>query len=167
MVELVQQIRMCYDSAFHCYGTAAIFERRANGLRPWRGALAFLGFVVPLLVGGIALTFNIPKVMPILVLLAGVAGFIQILASAWATINNWEDRFHSSQHTAVVNYDLAAQFESLARTATADEDILQEWRRLDAVSRHQSTFDYKHSITQDEKCWGMRVALRKYERPCS
>ena len=75
----------CWTRAIKAFGTATIFEQRAQAYS-WRIRIpAFLGIAVPVVVGGYVASFsatagNLPKVL----WLTGVLGLIQLVLSVCA-----------------------------------------------------------------------------------
>ncbi|WP_432467915.1 mobilome CxxCx(11)CxxC protein [Agarivorans sp. Z349TD_8] len=95
------------DYEFYCFGTTRIFEKRANQLKQLRTWITFLGLVTPVIVGGIVLSFGVnEKVMPYLILVAGIVGTFQLVLSAWSIVARWDERYEYSVESLRANTEL-------------------------------------------------------------
>ena len=160
--------RQCWDEALNSFGTAYIFEKRAEKLHLPRAILSFVGFALPVIVGGVALTYGADsKALPVVVGVAGMLGLLQLVLVAWSQVANWEGTYYSSKASTAANYDLSARFQALARPADKPrEDWQRDYAVLYALSRQQAAADIQLVITAQEKRAGMRAALRQFQRAC-
>jgi mobilome CxxCx(11)CxxC protein len=160
--------RDCWRRAIYAYGTAAIFLRRSRRYQHLIRALAFIGIVVPVLVGGFVMGFGInsPR-LPDVVAGAAVLGLFQLAFSAAAIVYGWAESLQYAQESAAENLDLAAQFEDIGRRANdppADVDLRHAALRARDESRRNA--DAKRAIASAELRYGHRAALRQFSRAC-
>lgn len=85
----------CRERAFFAFGTARIFERRLHRLTSLRNWITYLGIVVPLTVGAVALSFD-SKILPFFLIPAGILGVAQLALSAWSLVARWDERHASA-----------------------------------------------------------------------
>ena len=82
----------CWDEAVHTFATAVMFERRARRRRGALQALNFLGIGAPVALGGVILSFGLnASYIPVLIVIAGVIGVVQLVASVWSLVAGWQD----------------------------------------------------------------------------
>lgn len=161
--------RQAWDEAVLTYGTAYIFEQRANKYRWFLRIISFLGIVVPLTIGAIYLSFSSQQMLlDVAVLVASILGIIQLVLSVWSLSAKWEDTYSYALESQVANYGLATRFEKLGKYPPSEVPELQmEFRILDTENRQRTEQDNKQGISDKEKRMGMRAALRKFQRQCS
>jgi mobilome CxxCx(11)CxxC protein len=159
----------CWGKAVHAYGTGYIFEERARTLGKKIRLLAFLGIAVPTSMGGIVLAFGTDfEYKSVVLIVAGVIGIIQLIASVWALVADWQDAYAYAHESMAANYRLAENFESLASNPpSAPSEVEANFSALMAEDKVLSQRDYRQEITPEEKRKGMRAALRKYQRECA
>lgn len=155
----------CWQRAVHAYGSAAIFERRAQGLQRRLKALTFLGIAVPVTVGGVIMSFGLatPNLGTILIA-AGVLSIAQLVGSIWSLVSRWDSSLAYALESATENHRLSSQFEKLGVTAPADLAVRFEWS--EAAYQARSDTDVRQTITPSEKRYGLRVGLQRFQRSC-
>jgi mobilome CxxCx(11)CxxC protein len=161
--ERIQQ--ECWTRAIHTFGTASIFERRAESYQRLVRLPAFLGIAVPVVVGGLVLSFgtsapNLPKILWI----GGVLGVVQLILSAWALVARWDSSFAYALESAAENHRLAAQFEKLAKGPQSD--LQTRFDLLDTTYQARSDLDVKQVVPPAEKRFGLRCGLLRFQRKC-
>jgi mobilome CxxCx(11)CxxC protein len=159
----------CWDNAVYAFGTANIFERRAGVLQRKLKWLGYIGLAGPLLVGLLALGFgatsqSLKRVIPIAI----VVGIAQVLFSAWSLVSDWTGNLAYARESATANAELAARYQQLGRSAP--ESITDLRHRFDLLFVEDGTRrrrDLEKSITDRERCRGLRAGLRQFGRECS
>lgn len=155
----------CWDLAIHAFGTAWIFEKRARKLRWKLKILSFLGIAVPVVIGGIVLSFGTnPRILPALLWVAGVLGVAQLTGSVWSLVARWDDSLAYALESVTANYRLSRRFESLGEQPPADLEV--EFRVLDAENQARKDLDFRQDLTPKEKRAGLRAGLRQFQRAC-
>ncbi len=156
----------CWDQAVEAFGTARIFERRAGGLQTKLQILAYLGFCGPLAVGLVALGFganNLTLVLP----LAAALGLLQGLVAFWALVRKWVDSYTYAVKSAAANDRLASAYSDLASTPPADQTAFRHaYDLLWVEDQQRRTSDGEQNVSEREKRYGMRAALRRFRREC-
>lgn len=159
----------CWNSALEAFGTAFIFEQRAQSLRNRLRLLQFVGLAVPLLVGLIVLGFGTnTDYLPRVLLAAGVLGVVQGGYSLWALTQRWEDGLAYAQESASGNHRISREYKKLAQAfpgAGPERDL--RLGILAAEDSQRTEQDYAQAITEPERRMGMRAALRQFQRQCA
>jgi mobilome CxxCx(11)CxxC protein len=158
----------CWDEALHCFGTAAIFRKRANRARLRLRILTFLGIVVPASVGGLVLSFGTDfQYKNLVIVFASIFGLIQLVLSIWSLVAKWEDSFAYSLESLSVNDRLSSLFQELAKAIPIDSmELKTRYELLQAENRDRRARDNQQLITEKEHRFGMRAALRQFQRTC-
>lgn len=155
----------CWERAVHCFGTAAIFERRAERWAHYTGVLTFLGIVGPLVVGGAALSFGVGGrwIGPLLIL-ASVVGLMQLVLSVWSLTAGWRTSLAYARESAADNHRLAEEFQKLAKSTP--KDFAVRYDLIDNSYSYRSMSDVKQDVTFEEKRYGLRCGLHRFQRSC-
>jgi mobilome CxxCx(11)CxxC protein len=157
----------CRDESIHCFATFAIFERRARSFRKWLQGLTFLGIVVPASVGSAFTAYGAgSKVTLVLLSIASVLGFIQLVGSIWSLTSKWDDSFAYAQESMSSNRSLSERFRALADNPPTRDEAGARYELLQTESQARSTSDDKQGVSEAEKRFGMRAALRQSQRTC-
>lgn len=159
----------CWDHALLCFGTAYIFERRANDLRGRVRLLTFLGIVVPVSVGSVVASFgtNTP-VLPFVLVTAGVLSLLQLIGSVWSLAAKWNDALAYTMKSNSTNKSLSLRYRDLAENPPLDDTAFShQFQLLQTEYRRQSEDDENQGVTEKEKRRGMRAGLREFQRKCS
>lgn len=158
-------VKDCRSKEFYAYGTTRIFERRARRLQTLRTWITFLGIVVPLVVGGVVLSFGTSaNALPYLLALAGAVGTLQLVLSAWAIVSRWDEKYSYAVESSRENTELYNKFKSLADSPPADIKILYEKALRENESREFK--DISQGVTDKEKRFAYRESLKYYQKPC-
>lgn len=148
------------------YGTVAIFKRRARFYRNGQRAITFLGIALPVLVGGVVLSFsNYPQLLPLILPVVGIAGVAQLILSVWSVVNKWDDAYENSIKALDRNAELQFKWEGLA--AASAEELAAGYEHVRWETAQQATADEKQNVTAEERRRGMRAALFKFQTPCA
>lgn len=149
-------------------GTAYIFEQRAQALRRRLQLLSFIGLVVPLVVGGLALAYGAGFwALPVFIGVGSGIGVAQSVFALWAIQAGWVDAHSYAIRSIAANTELARAYDELAKNPPVDAK--ERRYRLDVLRTKETAReeeDYKQGITDAEKRMGMRAALRKYQKAC-
>jgi len=157
--------QVCWTRVVHTVGTGAIFERRARKYQRLVRGPAFLGVVVPSVVGTMVLAWGANAASrPIVLWTAGILATLQIVLSVWALVARWDSSLAYALDSAAENHRLAAQFERLARTPPSD--LQMRFDLLDAAYQARSDSDVKQVVSSSEKRFGLRSGLHRIQRPC-
>ena len=155
----------CWNRAIHAYGTASIFKERAARCQGKLRKLTFLGIAVPVVVGGIVLSFGTNgSYLPFLITVAGLLGIVQLVMSLWSLVAKWDSIFAYSLESATDNRRLATQFEKLANNPPTD--LATRFEMLDATYQARSDADVGQVVTDKEQRFALRVGLHRFRRPC-
>ena len=158
----------CWDEAVHCFGTAQIFSDRTAWYRKWLRLLTLLGILVPVVVGGVMLSFGAgDRFMPYILAVAGALGLVQLVGSVLSLVYKWDDELAYSTEAAADNGRLVDAFGNLAEHPPKKQGELKaRYEILRTESRIRSEQDNKRVVSGEEKKKGMRAALRQYRRAC-
>ena len=154
----------CWNRALYAFGTAYLFERRAKRFGDRLRWVTFLGILVPLLVGGVILSFG-TQVLPFMLIPAGAFSVVQLVLSAWALVAKWDDSLAYARESTADNYQLASEFEQLARTNPPE--IAAKAELLRVREKNRTDADLRQDLSNAEKSAGLRAALIQFQRPCA
>jgi mobilome CxxCx(11)CxxC protein len=158
----------CWKQAVYAYSGVAIFEHRANLLRRRLRTLTFLGIAVPGIAGFAYLTYGDNWFAKFLVGVAGILGLLQLIGSIWSLVFHWDDDFAYALESMSVNQSLFDRFSSLASRPPATAPEMQMRFEIISVENEARTAsDHRQGITEDEKRFGMRAALRQLQKSCA
>lgn len=155
--------KFCRDKAFYSFGTAKIFERRLQRISRYRDWITYLGIVVPLLVGSIALSFG-SEWLPYLAIPAGVLGTVQLALSCWSLVSKWDDKHAYALSAIQAHTRLFNLWDRLDKRPPVD--IEQQAHELEAEDHRQEQADLAQNISDKEKRYAMRAALYHFGLPC-
>jgi mobilome CxxCx(11)CxxC protein len=140
--DLVSQKKRLREAKVRTYQTYLIFRNVRFAQRGLK-LLTFLGIAVPLLAGGVVLTFYSEKRPPTWILItAGAIGLLQTLASLWSVVDGWDQKAHLSERAADEFTQLYIQLETFHPNSdgTYDEAKLREfesrsWEGVDSDNK--------------------------------
>lgn len=157
-----------WKRALWCFGTAEIFLARARRYRRGLNALSFMGIAVPLLVGGIVLTFGTASsYLTTIIVVAGVLGLIQLLVSAASVVYGWADNLEYSHESGAENLSLSDAFKELAQTASQPPaNLVDRFAVVKARDEARRGQDTRKGVTEKELRFGHRAGLRHFLRKC-
>lgn len=153
----------CRKKAFFAFGTSQIFQRRAQRLLRLRNWITYLGIVVPILVGAIALSFGTAYMKYVLVP-AGVVGIVQLALSVWSLVARWDERHMYAVSAARAQTRLFNAWDALAARPPAD--LRARVDDVDEEDQRQEQFDLTQHIDDKEKRYAMRAALYQFGNNC-
>jgi mobilome CxxCx(11)CxxC protein len=149
---------------FYCFGTARIFERRAQKLKFRRTWITFLGIVTPVVVGGVVLSFGENKdVLTYFLWAAGGVGLVQLVLSTWSIVARWDERYEYSVDSLKSNTDLYNRWKSFADENNNDSEL---FRDLKKEYERQEVKDIGQIISDKEKRFANRQSLLYYKEKC-
>lgn len=159
----------CWDKSFHSFGTGSIFENRAKKLGKKLIILKFLGILVPILLGALFTSYGVNwKYLTLVLFIASIISIFQLIGSVWALVSDWDNEYAYSKESASMNNKLSQQYKKLAETPPRTiEKFETEIELLDSEDAWRSNLDIQHHISEKEKRYGMRSALRNFQRKCS
>jgi mobilome CxxCx(11)CxxC protein len=157
-----------HERALDAYATAAIFERRARKYRRLVRWLTFVGLLIPVAIGGIALaSYKDPRYLDEAVLIGATVGVIMGVFSLWSVVANWPENLDYSSASNADNHRLSDQLKALARqAATPPADFEIRYKELTTLDEVQNVADIRRDISDGEKIYGHRAALLQFKRQC-
>lgn len=157
-----------WAKAIEAFGTAYIFEKRAEAVKWKLKLLTFTGLALPLLLGGVALRFGQDSILFWIVYpLAGTVGIAQLALSLWSVVSGWNDAMAYSLESMTHNYRLSTLFSDLAKSRKSNKnDEEKRFQVLIAEYRVREDADLKKQVSEKEKRKGMRAALRQFRKSC-
>ena len=162
-------IQTCRQESLLCLGTSAVFERRAKTLRNRLRSLTFLGIAVPSVVGAAFMAFGAKSSLTGALLgLASLLGLVQVIGSIWSLTYRWDDDFAYAMESMSANRSFHEKFKSLAdNLPSSAEEADFKFEILQTESNSRSEADMKQHVTEDEKRYGLRAALRNLHSACT
>lgn len=165
--EVGKYIRRCRENAVHTFATSHIFEKRAEILKRRLLWVNYVGLAVPLLVGSVALSFDVDSWNTIKIV-AGAILLPQVLINLFSIVGGWVNDLPHANTSAIENDSLSTRFNALATSPpTKLSDLRQAVEKLEIEDEARRKQDTPQNIKPAEKRMGMRYALRKFERPCA
>lgn len=165
----LNQRQQSWNRACDCFATAKIFERRARSYRFWIDSLTYLGIGVPAIFGAMIAAWG-PTVLdnPLPASIVAVLGVVQVGTSVAAVIRKWPDEYSYSNQSAAINFQLADEFQQFASTPSDDSSAnSDQFQKLVVRDQFQTQLDSQKHVTDKEKCWGHRHALKQFNRKCA
>lgn len=150
------------------YGTAQIFEVRTNKLKVWRSAITFLGIILPVVVGGIYMSFGqSAELMSMILAVAGVIGILQLVLSTWSLVSGWDSKYELALKSLQGN---VTNFNSCKRFANSEFRTNAEFMSAyDSIVRdieQQELVDISQHISKSEKQLAYTSTLSFYNIAC-
>ncbi|MGZ0024866.1 mobilome CxxCx(11)CxxC protein [Stenotrophomonas sp. S4] len=164
-----QRAQQCWDRACDCFATAKIFERRARAYRSKLDLLSYLGIGVPAVFGAMVAAWgkDVLTNRPLMFLVASL-GVVQVAISVASIIRKWPEEYAYANRSAATNYQLADAFKTLApNVIIASPEMNNELQNLIARDQAQTQNDTEKHVSESEKSWGHRHALRQFQRSCA
>jgi mobilome CxxCx(11)CxxC protein len=159
----------CWVRALQAFGTAHIFELRARKYSRLLRWVAFVGLVVPLVVGGFALSYGASFVaLPVLIIIGSAVGIAQATISLWSLVARWLESYAYAIESVISNKSLYLRFRDLGGNPPASHaDLISQYRLLQVEDDARRDQDYKQEVTEPEKRRAMRAGLRELGRACA
>jgi len=159
----------CWVRALQAFGTAHIFELRARKYSRLLRWVAFVGLVVPLVVGGFALSYGASFVaLPVVIIIGSAVGIVQATISLWSLVARWLESYAYAIESVISNKGLYLRFKDLGgNPPTLLDDLKTQYRLLQVEDDARRGQDYKQEITEPEKRRAMRAGLRELGRECA
>jgi len=157
----------CWDGALHAYGTSFMFQRRARILGQRLNVLTYIGFLVPVIIGGLVLAYGHFKSLPTVIAIASAFALAQTVVSLWSVVGGWVAGYSYSATSAADNARLAKRYEDLAVLPPDDLTLFRhEYEKILIRDESRQEQDYQQGVNEAEKRRGLRAAFRQYEREC-
>lgn len=154
----------CRNKAFYAFGTTKIFEQRLQKLDNRRNWITYLGILVPLLIGGAALSFG-TEWLPLVIIPAGILGCIQLALSAWSLVAKWDDKHAYALSAIQAQTSLFNSWDRLAKRPPTDLDA--QVSALDAEDQRQEQADLTQNLAPPEKRYAMLASLYHFGKACA
>lgn len=138
---------------FHSFGTMKIFERRRRTYSRLRNLITYLGFLVPILVGGIALSFDANNTIftSIVIPTASCVMIFQMCISLWSTIEGWDSKHEYSIGAIRANNGLYLRFNSICCNRVQLTPLDQQ--QLENDYSRQDADDSSHGLSKRNTLW--------------
>ncbi|RLJ33809.1 mobilome CxxCx(11)CxxC protein [Chryseobacterium sp. 7] len=164
-----EQLRVdSWDNSIQTFGKSYIFSKRAQFYSNWNRFLAILGIVVPLTIGATASGYGFnSEILKNTIAISIPLSIIQLIISAFALVNNWNDNLSYSLE-AVNDYNsLSDNFKKLGKNPpNSFEEFSRTFEILETKMSSRADNDAKYSLKERELRKGMRYALREFQRQC-
>jgi mobilome CxxCx(11)CxxC protein len=126
-----------------------------------------MGFLVPILIGGLVLSYGHFKSLPTVIAVASAFAIFQTIVSLWSVIGGWVTGYAYATASAADNAVLAKRYIDLATRRVEDLLVLRhEYEKLAIRDEARQDQDYQQGVSETEKRRGLRAALRQYQREC-
>lgn len=160
--------RTCHENAFHLYATYYLYGRRSRKLDTWIQLITLLGFLVPVLIGGIVTSYGLTsQVSYIFIAVLTPVAVFQLVLSALAVVYKWDDKKNSYLESSVSNRQLFTEYTNLAKFPPASlETLTHRFELISQRAQLQEDKDDKYPLTDKELRRGMRYALRQNQKQC-
>ncbi len=157
-----------WDNSFYSFGTAYIFNKRAQRFSAYVNLLKVFGIVVPVTVGATAIGYGMDSsLLKLVINLAIPLSILQLMISVLAVIYKWDDELAYSYESSNAHSYYFQEFKLIGNLPITDENELK--RKFDVlVAKLQSRAeqDDKHYIKEWENRMGMKYSLRQHQKKC-
>lgn len=157
-----------HNLALHTYATHYLYSRRQSRIEKWLRMITLLGFVIPVLIGGIVSSYGLESLASkwSLIVLTPLAVF-QLVLSAISLVYRWEDKVSYYLESSISNRNLSQEFDKLGKYPNEDVKITEhQYELLMERNNNREEQDDKYPFTDKEMRRGMRYALRRFQRSC-
>lgn len=157
-----------WNNSIQAFGKSYIFIKRAQFYCNWNRFLTIMGIVVPLTIGATASGYGFDsEILKNTIAISIPLSIIQLIISAFALVNNWNDNLSYSLE-AVNDYNsLSDGFKKLGKNPPENyNEFLKAFEILETKMTSRSENDAKYNIKERELRKGMRYALREFQRKC-
>src|SRR6185503_11700711 len=159
----------CHENAFHSFGYAYIFDKRAQRFGRWVNLLKAFGVLVPAIVGATAIGYGYNNaLLKYAIVIAIPITIIQFVFSLLAIVYKWDDELAYAYEASSSYNDLYNKFSKTGKFPPAEYDHLsKEFDYITIEQTFRGQQDGKHNIREWELRKGMKYALRQYKQKCS
>lgn len=159
----------CWDDALHSFGTSYIYSIKGRKIGRLLKTVNFLGIIVPLLIGGIAASYNLsPSSLNTLLIIAAPFSILQLLLSALSLSYKWDDKYSYLLESTNDNSQISNDYRNLAKyPPTRFIDLKSKKELIDIKYNIRGNNDGKYGLTNREKREAMRYSLRNFQRSCA
>lgn len=156
-----------HDRKFHTFGYSKIFAKRASKYSTSLNWITKIGFLLPGVLGGYALAFGIDDDFNNILYIFVPLSLTQFILSLWASLSKWDDEYSYALEASSHYSSLNTKFKNLASfSADTFEELKASFISLEIEYDQRSQQDGKHNIKDWERRYGMRTALREYQKLC-
>jgi mobilome CxxCx(11)CxxC protein len=166
----LQQLQTsCHEKAFHLYGTHYIYSLRARSKERYTQAITLLGFLIPVIVGGVISSYGLNSDISAMFLkVLTPLAIIQLALSTLALVYKWDDQKSYYLESSISNRQLFEDFTNLAKFPQVDiKDNEHLYQILMVKAQMREDQDDRYPFTAKEQRKGMRYSLRQYQKACS
>ncbi|EGQ7830880.1 mobilome CxxCx(11)CxxC protein [Vibrio parahaemolyticus] len=166
--ERLDKLQTVAHYEFLSYGTAQIFEARANRLKTLRAWITFLGIVFPVVVGGAYTSFGQNSdLMSGILIIAGIMGIVQMILSTWSLVSGWDLQYESAINSLQANTTNFNRCKRFGKTVfKSDAEFLTAFEAISNAVEQQELVDITQHISVKEKHYAHQSALSYYNRAC-
>jgi mobilome CxxCx(11)CxxC protein len=159
----------CWDNSFHNLGTSYIFQERVKCYKILIKIITILGLAVPLILGGIVLSYgNKSIVLLIALLIAAPLSILQIALSGISLALGWDDKLAISLESQTDNRIIGEEFEKLAKFPPNNiDEFRMQFEIIKIKDQSRKNQDDKISFSNREIRKGMRYALWIRQKECA
>lgn len=157
-----------WEASIHAYGTAYIFQRRAQGLRRRLQVLTFFGIVGPIFIGALVLSFGLKlAILSAAIPTALLVGIVQLVITVWSLVFGWQPAYAYATESEAANRRLALAFARLANDAAAEATDLSSGQKTEGSHLRFSFFGagiFDHSshgnptMSRNPRGWSLQGA---------
>lgn len=157
-----------WNNAIQAFGKSYIFSKRAQFYSKWNRFLAIFGIIVPLTIGATASGYGLDsEILKKTLAISIPLSIIQLIISAFALVNNWNDNLSYSLEAVNDYNNLSDNFKKLGKNPSEDyNEFLKAYEILETKMTSRSENDAKYNLNERELRKGMRYALREFQRKC-
>jgi mobilome CxxCx(11)CxxC protein len=156
-----------HDHKLHTFGYSKIFSKRASKYNSRINLITKIGFLLPGVLGGYVLTFGIDQDFQNILYIFVPLSLAQFILSLWASLSKWDDEYSYALEASSHYSSLNTKFKNLAAfSADTFDELKSSFINLDTEYDNRSQQDGKHNIKEWERRYGMRTALREYQKEC-
>ncbi|GHT13488.1 hypothetical protein FACS1894170_09520 [Planctomycetales bacterium] len=163
----------CWNKSLFCFGTSELLKIRATFLKNIINWQTYAGVAIPVFVGGLVLCFDFSdNSLSYIKCTFGIMNIPFILFSLWIIVWRCQDGYVNLSQTAYEHSVLSEKFQDLARKVNCDSppsinEIESEYNFLKREDEHLTRKINELNIKECEKRYGMRFALRQFQRKCT
>jgi mobilome CxxCx(11)CxxC protein len=157
----------CWNNALHCLATSYIFQQKADRYEKWIRLNTMLGLMVPLCMGGIALSYSGNKgLIDVALIAAAPLSVFQIILSGVVLVNKWDSKLGYCLESMSANRVIYDKYITLAKHHLDDTELNHRFDLVRVEDDQRTRQDEKISFSAKENRTGMRYALWILQRPC-